>query len=238
MHHFPFRVRYGDTDQMGFAYYANYLRWFEVGRAEMLRSLGTSYRDVEAEGIALPVVEARCRYLKPARYDDLLAIETGVRRRPRLGALRLPRGAQKQTASCSRSGTPSTVFSIATAVPRGRPPHLPHCSKRRRAPRAIRAESERPRRSAASAMRGGERRRRVAAPVEVREQSVAPLAVGEERLVAPGERPVLQPARGQGGEAVEIGGVIREALLGVVTRRKRGDEELPVGPRAAAVPCR
>jgi len=78
MHRFPFRVRYGDTDQMGFAYYANYLRWFEVGRAEMLRSLGTSYRDVEAEGTALPVVEARCRYLKPARYDDLLAIETGV----------------------------------------------------------------------------------------------------------------------------------------------------------------
>lgn len=79
MHRFPFRVRYGDTDQMGMAYYANYLRWFEVGRAEMMRSLGTSYRAVEEAGIRLPVLEARCRYLKAARYDDLLAVETGVR---------------------------------------------------------------------------------------------------------------------------------------------------------------
>jgi acyl-CoA thioester hydrolase len=78
MHRFEIRVRYGDTDQMGFAYYGNYLRWFEIGRAEMLRSLGRSYRDIESEGVWLPVLEARCRYLKPARYDDVVAIETGV----------------------------------------------------------------------------------------------------------------------------------------------------------------
>ena len=78
MHRFEFRVRYSDTDQMGWAYYANYLRWFEVGRAEMLRSLGRTYREVEESGILLPVLEARCRYLSGARYDDLLAIETGV----------------------------------------------------------------------------------------------------------------------------------------------------------------
>ena len=80
MHRFPIRVRYGDTDQMGFAYYAHYLRWFEIGRAEMLRALGESYRSVEERGTSLPVVEADCRYLKPARYDDLIAIETGVDR--------------------------------------------------------------------------------------------------------------------------------------------------------------
>jgi len=80
MHRFVLRVRYGDTDQMGFAYYANYLRWFEIGRAEMMRSLGTTYRSLEASGIQLPVLEARCRYLKPARYDDEVAIETGVRK--------------------------------------------------------------------------------------------------------------------------------------------------------------
>lgn len=80
MHRFVLRVRYGDTDQMGFAYYANYLRWFEIGRAEMMRSLGTTYRAIEESGISLPVLEARCRYLKPARYDDEVAIETGVRR--------------------------------------------------------------------------------------------------------------------------------------------------------------
>jgi acyl-CoA thioester hydrolase len=78
MHHFAIRVRYGDTDQMGMAYYGNYLRWFEIGRAEMMRSLGSSYRAIEESGIQLPVVEARCRYLKPARYDDLIAVETGV----------------------------------------------------------------------------------------------------------------------------------------------------------------
>jgi acyl-CoA thioester hydrolase len=78
MHETRVRVRYADVDAMGFAYYAHYLRWFEVGRAEMLRALGTSYREVEASGLWLPVLEARCRYLAPARYDDEIAIATGV----------------------------------------------------------------------------------------------------------------------------------------------------------------
>jgi len=79
MHRFAIRVRYGDTDQMGFAYYANYLRWFEIGRAEMLRSLGRSYAQVENEdGVLLPVLEARARYLQGARYDDLITIESGI----------------------------------------------------------------------------------------------------------------------------------------------------------------
>ena len=77
-HRFTIRVRYGDTDQMGFAYYGNYLRWFEIGRAELLRSLGQSYRDIEAGGVWLPVLEAHCRYSRPARYDDVVVIETGV----------------------------------------------------------------------------------------------------------------------------------------------------------------
>jgi len=80
MHRFTIRVRYGDTDQMGFAYYGNYLRWFEIGRAEMMRSLGRSYREIESQGIWLPVLEATCRYLKPARYDDEVVIATGVLR--------------------------------------------------------------------------------------------------------------------------------------------------------------
>ena len=78
MFRYVVRVRYGDTDQMGFAYYANYLRWFEIGRAETMRSLGTSYRAIEESGVRLPVMEAHCRYLQPARYDDEVAIETGV----------------------------------------------------------------------------------------------------------------------------------------------------------------
>ena len=78
MHRFPIRVRYSDTDAMGVAYHAHYLRWFEIGRAEMLRALGTSYREVEERGTSLPVVEAHCRYLIPARYDDMMVVETGV----------------------------------------------------------------------------------------------------------------------------------------------------------------
>src|SRR5438105_6248630 len=80
MFRFVLRVRYGDTDQMGFAYYANYLRWFEIGRAEMMRAMGKSYREIEAEGVSLPVLEAWCRYLEPGRYDDPIAVETGILR--------------------------------------------------------------------------------------------------------------------------------------------------------------
>ena len=78
MHRFTLRVRYGDTDQMGFAYYGNYLRWFEIGRAEMMRSLGHTYREVEENGVRLPVVEANCQYVEGARYDERVAIETAV----------------------------------------------------------------------------------------------------------------------------------------------------------------
>ena len=71
------RVRYAETDQMGFAYYANYLAWFEVGRCEWLRSLGWSYRDLEVrDALMLPVIEAHCEYRQPARYDDELLIRS------------------------------------------------------------------------------------------------------------------------------------------------------------------
>jgi acyl-CoA thioester hydrolase len=70
------RVRYAETDKMGVVYYANYLVWFEVARADLLRSRGWSYREMEHEGISLPVIEAHCLYRRPARYDDELEIET------------------------------------------------------------------------------------------------------------------------------------------------------------------
>ncbi len=80
---FVVRVRYADTDQMGMAYHGNYARWFEVGRTEMLRAQGMSYREVEEAGFRMPVLELRCRYLEPARYDDELVIETGLAGRGR-----------------------------------------------------------------------------------------------------------------------------------------------------------
>src|SRR5271165_163818 len=71
------RVRYAETDQMGVVYHSNYIIWFEVGRVEMLRELGFTYREMEKQdGINLAVVEARCRFKAPAMYDDLVLIRT------------------------------------------------------------------------------------------------------------------------------------------------------------------
>ncbi len=73
------RVIYGDTDQMGIAYYANYLRWFEIGRNEFIRAKGLRYRDFEERfSLRLPVVEAQVSYRAPARYDDVLSVETRI----------------------------------------------------------------------------------------------------------------------------------------------------------------
>jgi acyl-CoA thioester hydrolase len=70
------RVRYAETDQMGVVYYANYLVWFEVGRTELLRMFGWTYREMEAAGFTLPVIGVACQYHRPARYDDELEIVT------------------------------------------------------------------------------------------------------------------------------------------------------------------
>jgi acyl-CoA thioester hydrolase len=74
-------VRYAETDQMGMSYYANYLVWFEVGRAEYCRQRGFAYRDLERDhGVYLPVAEAYCRYLTPARYDEEILVRTRLSR--------------------------------------------------------------------------------------------------------------------------------------------------------------
>ncbi len=70
------RVRYAETDKMGVAYYANYFVWFEVARTDLLRTMGWSYREMEQAGVSLPVIEAHCAYLRPARYDDELDVKT------------------------------------------------------------------------------------------------------------------------------------------------------------------
>jgi acyl-CoA thioester hydrolase len=70
------RVRYAETDRMGVVYYANYFVWFEVGRTEWLRETGWSYREMEVEGVSLPVIEAHCEYRQSARYDDEIEIVT------------------------------------------------------------------------------------------------------------------------------------------------------------------
>jgi acyl-CoA thioester hydrolase len=71
-----YRVIYGDTDQMGVVYYANYLRWFEKGRSEFLRQIDLSYKTIEEQGLHFPVTEVSCRYFRSARYDDVITIAT------------------------------------------------------------------------------------------------------------------------------------------------------------------
>ncbi len=79
MHVSRLRVRYAETDQMGVVYYANYLIWMEVGRVDLVRSLGLDYKQLEhTEGLYLSVIEANCRYLYPARFDQEIAVETSI----------------------------------------------------------------------------------------------------------------------------------------------------------------
>ena len=73
------RVRYAETDRMGVVYYANYFVWFEVARTDLLRTLGSTYRDMENSGVILPVISAECEYRRPARYDDEVEVHVAGR---------------------------------------------------------------------------------------------------------------------------------------------------------------
>lgn len=82
-HHFNKRVRYGETDQMGYLYYGNYAQYYEIGRVEMLRSIGLTYKSMEEEhGILMPVMTLQMRFIRPAYYDQLLRICTTLRKLP------------------------------------------------------------------------------------------------------------------------------------------------------------
>lgn len=76
------RVRYAETDQMGVVYHSNFFPYFEAARAESIRELGFTYADMEKMGVIMPVVDVHCRYLRPARYDDLLSIRTMLKELP------------------------------------------------------------------------------------------------------------------------------------------------------------
>ena len=83
-HSTKLRVRYGETDQMGYMYYGNYAEFYEVGRVEMLRSLGLTYSGMEQSGIMMPVLELNCKYLKPALYDEEITIRVIMNEMPRV----------------------------------------------------------------------------------------------------------------------------------------------------------
>jgi acyl-CoA thioester hydrolase len=81
-HETKVRVRYAETDQMGFVYYGNYATYYEVGRVELIRSLGLTYKKMEEAGIMLPVLENWSKFIKPAKYDDLLTVKVTVKEKP------------------------------------------------------------------------------------------------------------------------------------------------------------
>ena len=78
------RVRYAETDQMGYVYYGNYATYYEVGRTNALRDLGTTYNALEKNGVMMPVITMNIKYIKPAKYDDLLTIKTIVKEIPKM----------------------------------------------------------------------------------------------------------------------------------------------------------
>jgi len=83
-HSTKIRVRYADTDQMGYMYYGNYATFYEVGRVEMLRSLGLTYKSMEESGIIMPVIDLKCKYIKPALYDEEIIVKVFIDKMPSL----------------------------------------------------------------------------------------------------------------------------------------------------------
>lgn len=121
------RVRYAETDQMGIAWHGNYLAWFEVGRTDFLRAHGLTYRELEAEGLRLPVIGVQARFLRSALYDDVLEVRT---------ALLELRGARVRFAyEVFRQGEDKPLATgeseHASVDPQGRPQRLPEVLRRR-----------------------------------------------------------------------------------------------------------
>jgi acyl-CoA thioester hydrolase len=81
-HSIQLRVRYSETDQMSYVYYGNYASYFEVARVEAFRHIGFSYKEMEEAGILMPVLEYKTKYIKPAKYDDLLTIKVSIKEKP------------------------------------------------------------------------------------------------------------------------------------------------------------
>jgi acyl-CoA thioester hydrolase len=115
------RVRYAETDKMGVVYYANYFVWFEVARADLLRSLGWTYREMEHAGVSLPVIEAHCEYHRGARYDDELEIRAEGRLLSPVRMEFMYQVVRREDAAVAASGR--TVH--AAIGPTGRPCRLP-----------------------------------------------------------------------------------------------------------------
>jgi acyl-CoA thioester hydrolase len=117
------RVIFGDTDQMGVVYYANYLRYFEGSRAAYWRGLGRSHKDLEQWNVALPVVEAHCAYRRPARYEDLLEVDVEIGE-VRNASLRFTYRVERGTELVAEGWTRHAVIDAVSGRPRALPDAL------------------------------------------------------------------------------------------------------------------
>lgn len=109
-HETQIRVRYGETDQMGYLYYGNYALYYEVGRTESLRSLGFSYKGLEAAGVMLPVVNLQSEYFRPAFYDDLITIKTSLQQLPEKAEITFVSELFNEKGKLLNRGTVTLVF--------------------------------------------------------------------------------------------------------------------------------
>lgn len=123
-HETTLRVRYGETDRMGYVYYGDYAEYFEVGRVEALRSLGFPYRLLEDRGIMLPVRDMHVRYHRPARYDDLITVRTTIASLP-AASIHFSYGLHAEDGTLLTEATTTLVFVDAhTMRPRRAPQEL------------------------------------------------------------------------------------------------------------------
>ncbi|MFB9864074.1 acyl-CoA thioesterase [Rufibacter immobilis] len=116
------RVRYAETDQMGYVYYGNYGAYYEVARTETFRQLGINYKEMEAEGVMMPVLELRCKYIRPARYDDLLTVKLLLKEKPKGARIKFEYEVYNQAQELLNIGETIMVF---VDMKSGRPTAIP-----------------------------------------------------------------------------------------------------------------
>lgn len=119
------RVRYGETDQMGYLYYGNYALYYEVGRAEAIRKLGFTYAQLEKEGVIMPVAELNVKYIRPAYYDDLITVKTILKEMPVDHKIRFHSELYNEKGELLNVGVTTLVFLHAdTKLKYGLPPQM------------------------------------------------------------------------------------------------------------------
>lgn len=104
------RVRYGETDQMGYLYYGNYALYYEVGRAEAIRELGFTYRELEEQGVMMPVAELNVKYFRPATYDNLITVKTILKELPRSSKIQFHSELYNEKGELLNVGVTTLVF--------------------------------------------------------------------------------------------------------------------------------